>query len=268
MPLYKPSNPDLHVNAQFSLKGKNAAVTGGVRGIGLAAARALAEAGANVAVLYSTTTDADDIAAGIAKETGVTVKAYKASVEHKEEIDGVLKTIASDFGSLDIVVANAGIATHYAAEDYTEDQWRKIMDVNLNGAFWTAQSAGNIFKKQGHGNLIFTGSVSAILVNVPQKQAAYNASKAAVVHLARCLSVEWVEFARVNCVSPGFIDTDMLTVHPKEWRDKVCWFSQILGFSWLTVIVVRHGSRRETLRSKRVEGSICLPRKRCEYLYE
>ncbi|ORY08479.1 hypothetical protein BCR34DRAFT_675066 [Clohesyomyces aquaticus] len=212
MPLYKPSNPDIHVSAQFSLKGKNAAVTGGVRGIGLAASRALAEAGAN-------------IAASIAKEAGVTVKAYQASVDKKGEIDGVLKTIASDFGSLDIVVANAGIASHYSAEEYTEDQWRKIMDVNLDGAFWTAQSAGNIFKTQGHGNLIFTGSVSAILVNVPQKQAAYNASKAAVVHLARCLSVEWVEFARVNCISPGFIDTDMLTVHPTAWRDK--WFGMV-----------------------------------------
>ena len=225
MPLYKPSNPDTHVTSQFSLKGKNAAVTDGVRGIGLAASRALAEAGANVAILYSSTKDADAIASSIAKETGVTVKAYKATVEKKDEIDAVLKDIARDFGSLDIVVANAGIASHYPAEEYTESQWRKIMDVNLDGAFWTAQSAGNIFKAQGQGNLIFTASVSALLVNVPQKQAAYNASKAAVVHLAKCLSVEWVEFARVNCVSPGFIDTDMLTVHPKEWRDK--WFGMV-----------------------------------------
>jgi sorbose reductase len=225
MPLYKPSNTDVHVNTQFSLKGKNAAVTGGVRGIGLAASKALAEAGANVAILYSSTKDADAIAAKLASETGVTVKAYKASVEKKDEITSVLKTIASDFGSLDIVVANAGIASHYAAEDYTEDQWRQIMNVNLDGAFWTAQAAGNIFKTQGHGNLIFTASVSAILVNVPQKQAAYNASKAGVVQLARCLSVEWVEFARVNCVSPGFIATDMLDVHPQAHRDK--WFDMI-----------------------------------------
>ena len=225
MPLYKPSNTDTHVTSQFSLKGKNAAVTGGVRGIGLAASKALAEAGANVAILYSSTKDADAIAAKLASETGVTVKAYKASVEKKDEINAVLNTIASDFGSLDIVVANAGIASHYPAEDYTEDQWREIMSVNLDGAFWTAQAAGNIFKKQGYGNLIFTASVSAIFVNVPQKQAAYNASKAGVVQLARCLSVEWVEFARVNCISPGFIATDMLDVHPQEWKDK--WFGMI-----------------------------------------
>lgn len=225
MPLYKPANTNAHVTSQFSLKGKNAAVTGGVRGIGLAASRALAEAGANVAILYSSTTDAPSIAAQLAEETGAIVKAYKAAVENKTEINSVLNTIAGDFGTLDIVVANAGIASHYPAEDYTEEQWRQIMAVNLDGAFWTAQAAGNIFKKQGHGNLIFTASVSAILVNVPQKQAAYNASKAGVVQLARCLSVEWVEFARVNCISPGFIATDMLSVHPQEWRDK--WFGMI-----------------------------------------
>lgn len=220
MPLAQPSNPNEHVTSQFSLQGKTAAVTGGVRGIGLAASKALAEAGANVAILYSSTKDADAIAASIASATGVRVQAYKASVENKEEITRVINTIAKDFGSLDIVVANAGIATHHPAEDYTEDQWRHIMAVNLDGAFYTAQAAGVIFKQQGHGNLIFTASVSAILVNVPQKQAAYNASKAGVVQLARCLSVEWVDFARVNCISPGFIATDMLDVHPKEWREK------------------------------------------------
>ena len=220
MPLARPSNPDAHVQSFFSLKGKTAAVTGGVRGIGLAASKALAEAGANVAILYSSTKDADAIAAEIASTTGVTVKAYKAAVENKDEITSVINTIAKDFGGLDIVVANAGIANHHPAEDYTEQEWRHIMAVNLDGAFYTAQAAGVLFKAQGHGNVIFTASVSATLVNVPQKQAAYNASKAGVVQLARCLSVEWVDFARVNCISPGFIETDMLDVHPKEWREK------------------------------------------------
>lgn len=85
-----------------------------------------------------------------------------------------------------------------------------MMAVNLDGAMYTAQAAGQIFKAQGPGphSLIFTASVSAILVNVPQKQAPYNASKAAVVHLAKSLAVEWTDFARVNCISPGFISTD------------------------------------------------------------
>lgn len=140
-------------------------------------------------------------------------------------IAATLLQVANDFGKLDIVVANAGIASHHPAEEYTTEQWSEIMKVNLDGAFWTAQAAAKIFKPQGFGALIFTASVSAILVNVPQKQAAYNASKAGLLQLAKCLAVEWVDFCRVNCVSPGFIATDMLSVHPEEWRKQ--WFSMI-----------------------------------------
>lgn len=152
-------------------------------------------------------------------------RAYQSEVKDSAKIEATIQQVVKDFGKLDIVVANAGIASHYAAEEYTNEQWRDIMQVNLDGAFYTAQAAARIFKSQGHGNLIFTASVSAILVNVPQKQAAYNASKAGLVQLARCLSVEWVDYCRVNCVSPGFIATDMLSVHPEEWRQK--WFQMI-----------------------------------------
>ncbi|KAF2156384.1 reductase with broad range of substrate specificity [Myriangium duriaei CBS 260.36] len=214
-----------NVMQAFSLKGKVAAVTGGARGIGLEVSKGLAEAGAQVALIYSTTKNAADIAAAMQRETGVTCKVYQADVSKHDQINAALEKIATDFGHLDIVVANAGIASHYPAEDYTPEQFSDIMKINLDGAFYTAQSASRIFKRQGSGNLIFTASVSAILVNVPQKQAAYNASKAGLVQLARCLAVEWVDFCRVNCVSPGFIATDMLQVHPKEWRDR--WFTMI-----------------------------------------
>jgi NAD(P)-dependent dehydrogenase (short-subunit alcohol dehydrogenase family) len=223
MVLSKPNNQS--VLKAFSLQGKVAAVTGGARGIGLEVSRGLAEAGADVAIIYNSSKDAAEVAAEIAKANGVKCVAYQAEVKDQASIESALIQIAKDFGKLDVVVANAGIASHYAAEDVTVEQWREIMNVNLDGAFWTAQAAGRIFKKQGSGNLIFTGSVSAILVNVPQKQAAYNASKAGLVHLAKCLAVEWVDFARVNTVSPGFIATDMLSVHPEEWRKK--WFEMI-----------------------------------------
>lgn len=223
MVLSKPSNQ--RVLDAFNLSGKVAAVTGGARGIGLEVSRGLAEAGAHVALIYRSTKDAAQVAAEIAEANSVKCTAYQAEVKDPKSIEATMIQIAKDFGKLDIVVANAGIADHYAAEDVTVEQWREIMQVNLDGAFWTAQAAGRIFKSQGFGNLIFTASVSAILVNVPQKQAAYNASKAGLVQLARCLSVEWVDFCRVNCVSPGFIATDMLSVHPEEWRNK--WFGMI-----------------------------------------
>ncbi|KXT17924.1 hypothetical protein AC579_5892 [Pseudocercospora musae] len=221
MPLAKPADVTSHVLSQFKLDGKIAAVTGGARGIGLEVVRALAEAGASVALIYTSSKDAEETASKIAEETGQKIVAYQSDVRTKDTITGTINQIASDFGRLDICVANAGIASHYDSLEYTSDQWSDIMKVNLDGAMYTAQAAGNIFKKQGpgSGSMIFTASVSALLVNVPQRQAAYNASKAGVVHLAKCLAVEWVDFARVNCISPGFIETEMLAVHPKEWRD-------------------------------------------------
>lgn len=93
-------------------------------------------------------------------------------MSNKDQIENSIAQIKKDFGRLDIVVVNSGIASSVPAEDYTTEQWRQIMDVNLDGAFYTAQAAAKIFKEQGHGNVIFTASVSATLVNVPQKQAA------------------------------------------------------------------------------------------------
>jgi sorbose reductase len=206
MPLAHP--PNANVLSQFSLKGKVAAVTGGARGIGLEVVRGLAEAGADVAMLYTTSSNAPQVAEEVAKETGQKIQAYQADVRNVESITVAINQVASDFGHLDIIVANAGVTLEKDALEVSADEFRNVMAVNVDGAFYAVQAAGNIFKKQGSGNAIFTSSVSAHLVNLPQKQAVYNASKAAVTQLAKCLAVEWTEFARVNVISPGFIATD------------------------------------------------------------
>lgn len=216
----------------FKLTGKTALVTGGSRGIGLGAALALAEAGANVAITYNSTSKEEiaDLEEEF-KELGVQFKAYKADVQVKTQIFAAVKQALEDFGNLHVVVANAGIAVHEPAESFSEENYKKTMSVNLDGAFYTAQAAAQAFKAQKQkqdfeqGRLIFTALISSQIVNYPQKQAPYNASKAAVVRLAKCLSVEWVDFARVNCVSPGYIATGMLDAHPKEWSD--AWFQMI-----------------------------------------
>jgi sorbose reductase len=248
MPLFAPEDVNTPVLSQFSLKGKIAAVTGGARGIGVEIVRGLAEAGADVALIYSTSTDAPEIAAQIASATGVRVQAFQCDVSKRDNAAAVISQIAAEFGGgrLDVMVANAGVCANIPNLEYTEETWAKNNSVNLDGVMWTAQAAGKIFKKQGKGNLIITASVSAILVNIPQTQAAYNASKAAVVHLAKSLAVEWVDFARVNCISPGFIMTEsmlcifvpdicdmltnvpaVLTQQPKERFDQ--WMSMIPG---------------------------------------
>ncbi|KAI5861432.1 NAD(P)-binding protein [Durotheca rogersii] len=236
-------NPDAPVLSHFSLEGKTALVTGGCRGIGLEVARGLAEAGAKVAITYASTgaAEADAIAGQIsAANGGRAVKAYRCNVRSREEVEAVVEAAAREVGGgrLDVLVANAGVAANVAALDYPEAEFRAMFDVNVNGAFWAAQAAARVFARQAQAaaatggpphraSVIFTASVSASLVNIPQKQAAYNASKAALVHLGKSLAVEWVDFARVNSVSPGFIETEMLDVHPQEWRS--AWNSMVPG---------------------------------------
>ncbi|KAK5709344.1 hypothetical protein LTR17_019857 [Elasticomyces elasticus] len=229
MPLYRSDRMDGPVLDLFSLKGKIAAVTGGSRGIGLEVARGLAEAGADVAIIYHTSTDATQTAEHLASTTGVRVQAYQSDVTSRSMIRDTLEQIAVEFGhgKLDIVVANAGVCANVKALDYTEESWSFINGVNYDGAMWTAQATGRIFERQGHGNLIVTASVSSILCNTPQMQAAYNASKAAAAHLTSCLAVEWAGFARVNCVSPGYVETKMVTSQPQHLMDT--WIAQIPG---------------------------------------
>lgn len=125
-----------------------------------------------MAVIYNSSKTAESTVAEIASANNVRTAAYQADVTDQAQIEAAITQISKDFGKLDILVANSGIASCVAAEDYTPSQWSEIMKVNLDGAFYSAQAAARIFKEQGHGNIIFTASVSATLVNVPQKQAA------------------------------------------------------------------------------------------------
>ncbi|KAL4967847.1 uncharacterized protein BDV14DRAFT_206996 [Aspergillus stella-maris] len=223
MVLFKPN--DAPVQKLFDLTGKVVAITGGGRGIGLAVATAYAEAGAKIALLYRTTTSTVKTAENIASEYQTEARAYQADVTVPKEISAAIDQIVQDFGKLDVIVANAGICSEHAAEKYTPEEFQEIMNVNVNGTFYTAQAAARVFKKQGFGNVIITASVSATLVNTPQRQASYNASKAGVLQLAKSLAVEWVDFCRVNCVSPGYTQTQIMEYASKDMLDK--WLVQI-----------------------------------------
>lgn len=210
MPLNLPANLDAPVLSQFSLSGKIAIVTGGSGGIGLQVVTALAEAGADVALIYHSSTNAEAVASDVAARTGQRVEAYQSDVTDQARIEDTIQHIVKTFGNgqLDVMVANAGVCQNVQSLKYTKDTWDYINKVNYDGVMWTAIPAGKIFKQQGRGSLIVTASVSAGLVNVPQTQAAYNASKAAALLLAKSLAVEWADFARVNCVSPGYVHTE------------------------------------------------------------
>jgi sorbose reductase len=207
MPL-RLTDSSSNVLEQFSLKGKVCVVTGGARGIGLEIVRGLAEAGADVGFTYLSSTQAAEVAKQVAEETGRRVEAVRADVTKRDDIAAAINHFVSSFGRLDVVVANAGVCRQISSLEYNEASWAKDFAVNVDGVMWTAQAAGIVFKSQGFGNLVITASVSSVLVNFPQPQTSYNSSKAAAAHMAKNLAVEWVDFARVNAVSPGYVATD------------------------------------------------------------
>lgn len=213
MPL-RLANSTSPVLELFSLAGKVCVVTGGARGIGVEVVRGMAEAGADVALIYLTSIQGPDVAKKVSDETGRRIEAFKADVTDRSSIADAIKSIASAFGKIDVVVANAGVCRQISSLDYDEETWAKDYLVNVDGVMWTAQAAGKIFRSQGFGNLIITASVSSVLVNIPQPQTSYNSSKAAAAHIAKNLAVEWIDFARVNAVSPGYVATNSIPPRP------------------------------------------------------
>lgn len=208
-----PATPN-NVLEQFKMTGKVVCITGAADGIGLAVAEAMAEAGAHLALWYNSNRAAVDRAAELAKAHNITAKAYQVEVSSPEKVQQAVQEVVKDFGKLDCFVANAGMAISKPILEQTIEEYRRQMEVNVDGVFYCAKYAGEVFKSQGNGNLIITSSISAHIVNVPVDQPVYNATKAAVTHLGKSLAREWRDFARVNIVSPGFFDTKVRLLLP------------------------------------------------------
>ena len=195
---------------RMRLDGKKAFVTGGARGIGKSIATALTEAGADVALVDIDFEEAQKTAA-LLSQNGTRVIAVRADVTSPAEVDRMTEEILDAFGELNIAFCNAGICLNVPAAEMTYEQWEKVIRINLTGVFLTAQAAGKQMLRQGKGGAIInTASMSAHIVNVPQPQCSYNASKAGVIQLTKSLAVEWAEAGiRVNSISPGYIGTEL-----------------------------------------------------------
>jgi NAD(P)-dependent dehydrogenase (short-subunit alcohol dehydrogenase family) len=196
----------------FKLTGKVAVVTGGRTGIGLSLAHALAEAGAQV-VIAAREIDGCRAAAAEITASGGRAIAVPLDVTDRGQIEALVREVSAQLGPVDILVNNAGVCYHRDAIDVPDDEWHRVFDVNVNGLWYCSQIIGRTMVERRTGVIVNIGSMSGMIVNRPQFQPAYNASKAAVHHLTRSLAAEWAPYnVRVNAIAPGYIATAMSPV--------------------------------------------------------
>jgi len=203
---------------RFDLTGRTAVVTGSTRGLGRAFAQALAEAGANVVIVGRDASEAVAVSDEI-RTLGVASLGVAADVTSRDDVERLLEQTVNEFGRADILVNNAGVCIHKPAVDVTDDEWRYVMGVNVDGLWIASQVFGRHMIANGGGSMINIGSMSASIVNRPQWQPAYNASKASVHHLTRSLAAEWAPHnVRVNALAPGYMRTDMSPIDDPEFQ--------------------------------------------------
>jgi NAD(P)-dependent dehydrogenase (short-subunit alcohol dehydrogenase family) len=193
----------------FDLTGSVAVIGGGSRGIGFEAAVALGSCGATV-VLLSRDRNTLDMAVERLVATGIDASCVVVDVTDATAVTEIADAIVAQHGKVDTLVNSAGIARLNSAVDTSDDEWRAVMDVNVNGLFWCCRAFGRHMIARRAGSIINLGSMSGLIVNRPQTAASYMASKGAVHMLTKALAAEWAKSGvRVNALAPGYVATDM-----------------------------------------------------------
>jgi NAD(P)-dependent dehydrogenase (short-subunit alcohol dehydrogenase family) len=199
----------------FRLDGKVAVVTGGNRGLGHAFARALGEAGARVAIAARDEARSETVAGEL------DALAVTTDVTDFASVQAMLETVTAELGPVDVLINNSGTCFHRPALEVPEEEWRAVWDVNVDGLWHCCQAVGAQMVARGVGAIVNIGSISAQIVNRPQWQPAYNASKAAVHQLTKSLAAEWAPFGvRVNALAPGYVKTEMAPVDDPQFRPR------------------------------------------------
>jgi NAD(P)-dependent dehydrogenase (short-subunit alcohol dehydrogenase family) len=215
---------------RFRLDGRTALVTGGAQGIGRAFAHALGEAGAKIAVV-DINDELGELVVSELENKEIEAIYIHADVTKESDIKMMVDRIIQTWGILSIGINNAGIGVWKAAMEMDSDTWNRIMKINQDAVFFCAREESKVMKQNGYGKIINTASMSAHISNTPQNQAAYNTSKAAVLHLTRSLAAEWAPHGiRVNSISPGYTKTALvedLLATPEGKKMKDCWMPKI-----------------------------------------
>jgi len=203
----------------FSLEGRTAVVTGANQGLGRAFAQAMAAAGADVVVVGRHEDLNQDAATAIADRTGRRTTVGTGDVTDPEDVRRIVDEALSAHDRIDILVNNAGICFHRPALDVPDDEFAAVFDVNVTGLWRMSKAVAPSMIEAGGGSIVNVGSISAMIVNRPQWQPAYNASKAAVHQLTKSLAAEWAPHnIRVNAIAPGYVKTGMSPVDEPQFR--------------------------------------------------
>lgn len=202
----------------FDLTGRVALVTGATKGLGQAFAHALAEAGADI-VIGGRDAEGAERVKGEIEALGRRAVVHLGDITQREHAQALVDAGIEAFGQIDVLINNAGACVHRPSLQVTNEEWRQVMSVNVNAVWLMAQIAGAHMVERGRGSIVNIGSMSGAIVNRPQWQPAYNASKAAAHHLTRSLAAEWGPLGvRVNALAPGYIKTAMSPVDDPQFR--------------------------------------------------
>ena len=191
------------------LKGKNAVITGAAKGIGLGIARRFAEEGVNVFMADILGDEVKKQATELARTYEVKTEGFRIDLTDNGQIEKMMAYAAESFGSIDILVCNAGITIHNWATDYPIEDIDRVFDLDLRGYYLCARNAARYMKKQGKGNIVMISSANSVIYH--SKRSLYNVCKAATAGMAGTLGVELARFGiRVNALGPGYVATDLV----------------------------------------------------------
>ncbi|CAK5277535.1 unnamed protein product [Mycena citricolor] len=276
--------PRIHSKAHpmFSMQGKVCVVTGAARGLGLEFCKAFVQSGCTtIAVVDLKAEEAKAAAAeleAVARtadkdDASATPDALKmvgigCDVSSEESVTAAFAEVMTAYGRIDAVVASAGIVENYSAFDYPADRIRRLYDINVHGSFFTAREAARHMIPSGGGSIVLIASMSANIVNIPQLQTPYNASKAAVKHMASSLAVEWAtKGIRVNTLSPGYMLTKLTrTILESDQELKKTWegltpmgrMGEPEDLSGAIIYLCSDASKFMTGSEIRVDGGYCV----------